>query len=168
MRHGHVIGVAAVAIDAERSGFQAHVLFARQADIAFAAAKPGIDQRDVADLEIALVACLDVRSERQHFADRFVAHGSGQRYAAVLQRHRFSSVAEIVAALPDMQIAVADAGGLDLDQDLRSLRLWGRAIDLLQGRVEIGDLKTLHGFSPALTTSLFFVLGGHWPAAQFS
>src|SRR5882757_10823680 len=57
-------------------------------------------------------------------------------------------MAEIVAAFPDMQVAVADAGGLHLDQHLRSHRLRRRLIHLSQGRVEIGNLKALHRFSP--------------------
>src|SRR5215212_2893046 len=173
MRHAHVVGIAAVTIDAERSGFQTHILFARQTDIALAAAEPWIDQRHVADLEITLVACLDIRSERKHFPDGFMSHRSGQRYAPIFQRQRLSSVAEVVTALPYMQIAMADAGRLHLDQDLRSLRLRGRTIDLLQGLIKIRDLKTLHSFSPASASSknmrapyqLFLLLSGDWPAA---
>jgi hypothetical protein len=55
---------------------------------------------------------------------------------------------EIVAAFPDVQIAVADARGLHLDQDLRSRWLGRRLIHFLQGRIEIGNLKTLHRCSP--------------------
>ena len=148
MRHRHVVGIAAVAIDAERIGLQAHVLVAGETGLAFAAAEPRIDQRDVADLEIALVGGFDIGPERQHLADRLMAHRARQRHAAILERKRLSAVAEIVAAFPDVQIAVADAGGLDLDQHLRSRRLRRRLIHLLQGGVEIGDLETLHRFSP--------------------
>ena len=85
MRHRHVVGITTVAVDAERIGLQAHVLFAGKADLTFAAAKPGIDQRDVAYFEIALVVGLGIRSERQHFADSLVAHRSRQRHAAIPQ-----------------------------------------------------------------------------------
>src|SRR5664279_176153 len=57
-------------------------------------------------------------------------------------------MAEIVTAFPDVQIAVADAGRLHLEQHLGARRLWRRRIDLLQGGVEIGNLETLHRFSP--------------------
>src|ERR1700732_5571860 len=57
-------------------------------------------------------------------------------------------MAEIVAALPDVQIAVADTGCLDLDQDLGPRRLRRRLIHLSQGGVEIGNLETLHRVSP--------------------
>ena len=84
MRHRHVVGIAAIAVDAEQSGLQAHVLSpARQH--ALAAAKPGIDQRDVADFEIAFVAGLPSGPNANDFADALVAHGPRQRYAAILQ-----------------------------------------------------------------------------------
>jgi hypothetical protein len=57
-------------------------------------------------------------------------------------------VAEIVAAFPDMQIAVADAGRLDLDQHLHSFGLRRRMVHFLQGGVELGNLETLHGVTP--------------------
>ena len=57
-------------------------------------------------------------------------------------------MAEIVAAFPDVQVAVADAGGLDLDQHLFPCRLRRRLVDFLQRRIEIGDLEALHGVSP--------------------
>ena len=154
MRHRHMVGIAAVAIDAERIGLQAHVFIAGQTGLAFAAAQPRIDQRDVADLETAGFG-LGVGPERQHLADRLMSHRSRQRHAAILQRERLSSVAEIVAAFPDVQIAVTDTGGLDLDQDLCARRLRRRLIHLLQGGIEIGDLETLHCFSPRRWLLLF-------------
>src|ERR1700686_3167940 len=57
-------------------------------------------------------------------------------------------MAEIITAFPDVQIAMANTGRLDLDQDLRSRRLRRRHIHLFQGCIEIGDLETLHRFSP--------------------
>src|SRR5439155_3305058 len=48
----------------------------------------------------------------------------------------------------DMQVAVADAGSLHLDQHLRAGRLRRRLVDFLQRRIEIGNLKTLHRVSP--------------------
>src|SRR5205814_6676220 len=68
--------------------------------------------------------------------------------AAILERERFSSVAEIIAAFPDVQIAVTHAGGLHLDQHLRSRWLRRRLIHLFEGGVKIGNLETFHGFSP--------------------
>src|SRR5262245_22749183 len=149
MRHRHVIGIAAVAIDAERIRLdRAHVLVAAETGRTLAAAEPGIGQRDVADRKTTLVGVLDVRPERDDLADRLVAHRARQRDAAVLQRQRLTAVAEIIAAFPDVQVRVADAGGLDLDQHLRARRLRRRLIDLLQRRVEIDDLEALHRCSP--------------------
>src|SRR5262249_610573 len=57
-------------------------------------------------------------------------------------------MAELIAAFPDVQVARADTGRLHLDQHLRASGLRRRLIDLLQRRIEIGDLKTLHGVTP--------------------
>src|SRR6202042_1885990 len=65
VRDRHVIGITTVTVDADRVRLdRAHVLFAREAGRAFAAAEPGIGQRDRADLQSALVALLHVRAER--------------------------------------------------------------------------------------------------------
>jgi hypothetical protein len=69
-----VTGSSPVAIDAERVRLQAHVLFAGETGRAFAAAEPRIGQHDVADLETALVALLDIRPESCDFADGLMAH----------------------------------------------------------------------------------------------
>ncbi len=57
-------------------------------------------------------------------------------------------MAEIIAALPDMQVAVADAGGLDLDQHLRTRGFRRGLINLVQRCIEIGNLKALHRVAP--------------------
>src|SRR6202040_2281659 len=98
----------AVAIDAERIRLSAHILFAGEAHLAFAAAEPGIDQCDVADLEIALVGGRDIASERQHFTDALMSHRSRQRHAAILQRKPLAAMAKLIAAFPDVQVAVAN------------------------------------------------------------
>jgi hypothetical protein len=149
VRHRHVVGIAAVAIDAERVRLDdAHVLVAAHTRRAFAAAEPGVDQGHVTHLEVALVRGADVGPECHDFADRLVPHRARQRHAAVLQRQRLAAVAEIIAALPDVKVAVADAGGLHLDQYLRARRLRRLLIHLFQRCIELGDLKTLHRFSP--------------------
>src|SRR6202043_150360 len=102
MRHRHVVGIAAVAVDAEGRGLRAHVLFAGETDLAFTAAEPGIDQRNVADLEIAGIS-LGIRPERNDLADGLMSHRPRQRYATIPERQRLSSVTEIVAAFPDVQ-----------------------------------------------------------------
>ncbi|MGY4593815.1 hypothetical protein ACVWXL_001561 [Bradyrhizobium sp. GM22.5] len=148
MRHQHVVGIAAVAIDAERARRQAHVLVTGETGRAFAATDPGIDQPDIADLHVALVRRLHVRAEGEHLADRLVPHGQRQVDAAVLQRERLAAVAEIVATFPNVKVAMADAGGLHLDQHLRAGRLRRGLIELLQRRLEIGDLETFHWRPP--------------------
>ena len=133
MRHRHVVGIAAVAIDAERIRLDdAHVLIATDAGLALAATKPGIGQHDVAGLETAFIAFFHIRPEGYDFADGFVSHRARQRHATILQGQRLAAMTEIVAALPDVQVAVADAGRLHLDQHLRAGRLRRRFIYFLQ------------------------------------
>ncbi len=53
-------------------------------------------------------------------------------------------MAEIVAAFPDMQVGMANAGGLHRDDDLVSGRLRIGEVGLLQRASEIDDLVALH------------------------
>ena len=150
MRHRHVIGITAVAVDAERVRLhRTHVLVICKTARAFAAAEPGIGQRDGADLEPTFVGVLHVRPEGDDLARRLVAHGAWQGYAAVLQRQRLPAMTKLIAAFPDVQVAVADTGRLHLDQHLRARGLRCRVIDFLQRCIEIGNLKALHGVTPA-------------------
>src|SRR4029078_493936 len=70
-------------------------------------------------------------------------------------------MAEIVAAFPDVEIAVADTGRPHLEQHLRTRRLRRRMIDLFQGGVELGDLETLHRVSPVILVLDKHFRGGH-------
>src|SRR5437867_768100 len=107
MRHDDVIRIAAVAIDAERARLRAQMLVAGNANRALAAADPRKHQAHLAGPDT-----LGVRPGGDHFADGLVAHGQREGNAAVLERHALA-VTEIVAALPDVQVAVADARRLD-------------------------------------------------------
>jgi len=94
----------------------------------------GIDQRNIADLDAAFVLFLRIRPERQHLADGLVPPSSAAATRRDPSATALAAMAEIVAALPDMQVAVTDAGGLHLDQHLGSRRLRRRRIDLRAGR----------------------------------
>ena len=90
-----------------------------EADVALAAAKPWIDQRDVADLE-------RLQSRPSHPGRNATTSPTvswpmvrGKVDPAILQRQRLAAVAEIVTAFPDVQVAVADPRSLDPDQHLR-------------------------------------------------
>src|SRR5262249_17446741 len=132
---------------AESGRLEAHVFVARKTGFAFAAAEPGIHQRDVADLQSPSFG-FRIRSEPQDLADGLMTHRSRQRHAAILQRQRFWSMTEILAALPDMNVAVTDTGRLYPDQNLRSRGLRRRLFHFLQGGVEISDLETPHRSLP--------------------
>src|SRR5260221_545973 len=123
-------------------------------------AGPRMGQGNVPGFDPASIGFLDIRPERQNLADRLVPHRARQRHAAILQRQRLAAMAEIVAAFPDMQVAMADAGGLDLDQHLRAGGLRRRLIHLFQGGIELGDLETLHRFSPGILVLEDIVMGG--------
>ena len=82
MRDGDVIGIAAIAIDAEAARPHAHILVAGLADGAIAAADPGVDEARLADLD-ALPSRLG--SERHHLARRLMSHCERERDAAILQ-----------------------------------------------------------------------------------
>ena len=101
-----LVGVAAVAMDAEAARLHAQVLMTRAADAAFAAADPGIDENHFADF-----AVLDVRPDRDDLARGFVAQRHRQLNAAILQIEPPAG-AEIVTALPDVQVGMADAARL--------------------------------------------------------
>ena len=108
------------------------VLVAARADAAVPASDPGVDEAHLSRTHPArLRAC-----RHHHLADGFVPKSQGHPNAAVLQRHP-AAEAEIVAALPNVEIAVADAGCSDPKQHLRSRRLGRPALDGLKRRAEI-------------------------------
>ena len=70
-------------------------------------------------------------------ADDLVAHGQRQDDAAIVQRHLLAA-ADVVIALPDVQVGVADAAMGDLEQDLGALRFRRRQFDFLK-RLSVFD-----------------------------
>jgi hypothetical protein len=81
-----------------------------------------MDQPAIADLDAG-----NVRTHGDDFADILVAHGEREFYAPISELQPLAA-ADIVKAFPDMQIAVADAGGYNLEQDLGACGLWGRPL----------------------------------------
>ena len=127
MRCHDMGAVAAVLVDAEAAPVQAHVVVVGQALLAMAAADPGVDDAQVADLDAGRLG-----PELAHPPDDLMPHRQRQHDAAIFQRHRLAA-AEIVAAFPDVQVGVADAAMRGLQQDFRALGLGRRPFDLLQG-----------------------------------
>ena len=143
MRHHHEVGIAAVGKHAEAAHGAAQILVAAQADRAGAATDPWVGKQHVAYLD-----ALGVGPDRHHFADVLVAERHRQLHAAVLQAHALAA-AEIEIAVGKMQVAVADAGGEHLQQDLRAGRLRRRRLVALERLAADADLEHAHGrFSP--------------------
>ncbi len=142
MRHQDVIGVAAIAEDAEEARTEAQLLLAALANRAGAAAEPGKDQALVADLGAARL-----RAQGDDLADRLVPHGQRQLDAALGQLE-FLAAAEVVMAFPDMDVAVADAGGENAQQHLAAARLRRRPLEELKGRAALGDIVAFHDGPP--------------------
>jgi hypothetical protein len=90
--------VAAVLIHAQAAALQAHIVLLRQAGAAYAAAHPGEDDADIADLHAG-----GIRAEPDDAADDLMPHGQRQHHAAVLQVHLLAA-AQVVIAFPDMQV----------------------------------------------------------------
>jgi hypothetical protein len=130
--------VAAVGIYAEAARREAHVVLLGQAFLACAAAEPGEHDAQVADPNADCV-----RSELRHAADDLMPHRKRQHDAAILQRHPLAA-ADIVVALPDVQIGVTDAAMRHLDQHLGALRLRRRQFEFLQGCSVLDDSPGAH------------------------
>ena len=138
MRHQQMIGIAAGAEHADAERRAAKLLVAALADRAFAAAEPWMNEPAVARLD-----ALGVWADGDDFADVFVSHGQRQLDAAVGELEQLAA-AEIVVALPDMQIAVADAGGDDLEQDLGPRGLRRRPLHQPQRCPAFTDIIAFH------------------------
>ena len=141
---GHdVRAVAAVLVDAQAAGGDgAHVVFFCEARRAGAATEPGVDNPQIADFD-----ALGVGAEFDDAADDFVAHGKRQGHAAIGQRHLLTA-ADVVVALPDMQVGVADAAMRDLQQDFGALGFGGGQLDFLEGLPIFDDGPGAHVRSP--------------------
>ncbi len=126
MRSDDVGAIAAVLIHAQAARRDAaHIVFFSKAFFAFAAAKPGEDDPQVADLDAR-----GVGTKLDHPADNFMSHRQRQNHATIDQRHHLAT-AEVIVTFPDMQVGVADAAMRDLKQDLGARRLRRRQLDLL-------------------------------------
>src|SRR5579863_6639164 len=120
--------------DAERR--TAELLIATPAYRAFPTAEPRMHQPPVADLD-----AFGIRTDRNDFADILVAHGQGQFHPPVSELQPLPA-ADIVKAFPDMQIAVADTGRHDFEQDLGAGRLGGGPLHQAQRRSTLANIIT--------------------------
>jgi hypothetical protein len=97
-----------------------------------------VGQADVADLHAR-----GLGAERDDLADVLVAHGQRQLDAAVHQVELLAS-ANLVVAIPDMQVGMAHSRRQHLQQHLRALRCGRVALVLLQRRSALTDLAAAH------------------------
>src|SRR3954470_14824524 len=132
-----------VAINAEEARLGAEVLVAAPADRAGPAADPRVDEAHVARADAASLG-----PDGDDFACRLVPERQGHRNAPVLQRHP-AAEAEVVAALPDVQIAMADPGRSDAKQDLRSGGFGRPDLDGLERRPKVHHAIASHALPHA-------------------
>src|SRR5205085_10594756 len=117
LRHQHVGGIGAGAVDAEEARSRdAIVVPPSLAHRAFAAADPRIDQALVADL---YPFC--ARPERFDDAERLMAEGE-RRHAAALFDVEALAAAEIEVAIPDVHVGMAHARARDAHEHFAALR----------------------------------------------
>ena len=79
-----------------------------------------------------------------HLAGNLVAHRQWQLDAAIRQ-FQLLAAAQVVVALPEVDVGVAKSGGLDFDQHLAALRLGRGLLDQAQRLAVVGDAIATHG-----------------------
>src|ERR1700683_84980 len=138
VRHQEVVGVAAGTENADAERRAAQLLAAALADFALSAPQPGMHKPAVANLDAGRV-----RADGDNLADILVPHGQRQLHAAVAE-FELLAAAQVVIAVPNMQVAVADAGRDHLEQDLTSRRLRGRPFHQPQRRAALTNVVAFH------------------------
>ena len=138
-----MVAVAARSKNAEKARLRAEVFLARLADGAFATADPRKHEVLAADRD-AGCAWVNAGPERHHLSGYLVAHREGQRHAAVGDAEP-PGRAKIVAALPQMQIAVAHPGSQGAHQHFAAVRDRRRLLGPLQRLPELRDIIADHG-----------------------
>ena len=137
-RDDQFVGIAAVAMNAEATWLHAEVFIAVAADRTDAAADPGIDEANLADLAVGHIG-----SDREDLARGLMSEGQRQLDATVLQSES-PTAAEIEAAFPEMQVGMTNSGGLDGDHNFIVRGFWIGQIYPCQWAAEIDDLIALH------------------------
>ena len=108
------------------------------ANAADTAADPGVDQAHFTDFALS-----HVRTNRQDLARGLVSKRQRQLDAAVLQG-KPPTATQIKTAVPNMQVGMTNACGLDGEHDLISGRFRIGQVHFPQRATEIDDLITLH------------------------
>ncbi len=138
MRDHQVIGVTAVGKDAEAPHRAAEIFLAALTWTAGAAADPRMRESAVTDLD-----ALGIWAEGDDLADVFVAKRNRKLHAAIGKAHPLAA-AQIEPPIGEVQIAVADACGQDLQQDFCAFRLRRGLLIELQRLTANADLEHAH------------------------
>ena len=142
MRNQQVRGKAAATMDADAARLHAEVLVAAATYDTLPASHPRVDQSDVANRY-----ALRIRPDGDNLADVFVAHGQRQLDAAI-QQLQLLAATDVVIAVPDVEVGVADARRDDAQHDLRARRLRRFALHALQRRTALADIVAEHESLP--------------------
>src|SRR5262245_44640541 len=138
MRDQHVVGVPAVRKNAEAAHRAAKIFLAPLAGIAGPAPDPWMCEHPVTDLD-----SLGLRTKRDNFADILVAESDGQLHAPVGKTQALAP-AEIEIPFRQVDIAMADAGRQDFQQDFAAGRLRRWLFVELKGLAANTDLEHTH------------------------
>src|SRR5262245_16518137 len=138
MRNHQIIRVSSVRKYAEAAHRAAKIFLAPLAGIAGPAPDPWMCEHPVTDLD-----SLGLRTKRDHFADILVAESNGQLHAPVGKAQALAAP-EVKITLRQVQIAMADAGCQDLQQDFAAGRLRCWLFVELQGLAANTDLEHTH------------------------
>ena len=158
MRHHHMrcvtAGAAVGATELARAA-DADVLLAAQAGGALAATDPRKRRITRADLDV-----LHIGADGDDFAFDLMA----QRVRQLHIRHRqLVAAAQIEIAVMDMDVRMADAGIVDLEENLGACRGRCRRLQFLKRLAEFRDHLTEHERLPWVLSDLLSVLHGDLP-----
>ena len=142
MRYNQMRRESAAAMDAHAARFHAEVFLATPADNALPTTHPGMHQTNVADID-----AFCIRPDGDNLADIFVAHRQRQLYPAILQL-KLLPTADVVVAVPYVQVGVAYTGSDHAQYDLRARGRRRRALRALQWRAAFADIVAVHAILP--------------------
>ena len=158
VRHQHMVGIAAGLEHAHGLAGQAQVFVATLAYAALAAAMPGEDHVALADGDP-----LHGVAHGDDLAGDLVAHGQRQLQATV-GHGQLLAMAQVVGAMPDVQVGMAHTRGLDAHQHLVAHRPGRGTLALDQGLAALDHVIADHlvsfGCHKGLTAQFMAVKAG--------
>ena len=133
-----MVGVTAGTEHADAERCAAKLLVAALADVTFPAADPRVNEPAVANLD-----AFGIGPDGDDLADILMTHGQRQFNAAIAELQLLAA-AQVVIAVPNMQIAVADARGNHFEQDFGPGGLRRRPFHQLEWRAALTNVVALH------------------------